>query len=291
MAKCLFHRWDESGCICLKCGTQRHDWQSCVCRRCGIENHMWFFCRCIRCGTHRQSNHLWGFLHENNGFWQLATGGIAPEVLEKLFGINYAIRAANFPCDCLLCQTTEHEYEGCRCKRCRSTGSDHRWVTVAGQCREKCETCGRERDVPCSIELIPGQCSGKCAVCGKKKGVPHIFEELPGKCLERCSRCGYETENHDWQGCVCRVCGAKRDLSFAHHTWQRVPGKCLKRCATCGEEQAAYHEFSDDFSGCVCKKCGLKTEHNYETYLSFDNWGEVANHAVRCSNCGHESMR
>lgn len=50
---------------------------------------------------------------------------------------------------------------------------------------------------------------------------------------------------HDWDGCVCRRCGRKRDKD---HDWDG----CV--CRRCGEKRDKDH----DWNNCICRRCGKK---------------------------------
>jgi hypothetical protein len=138
----------------------------------------------------------------------------------------------------------------------------HKW----DHCR--CARCGKVRD-----EQHIWNNSGSCMLCGKR--CSHQFRPINDECKEKCSICGYERQNHDWDGCICRRCGAK-DYKSRAHKWEKIQGTCEVRCSVCGE-MAVNH----DWDRCICKQCGMIRN----TY--FHDWKRVEDSCEeKCSLCG-----
>ena len=98
--------------------------------------------------------------------------------------------------------------------------------------------------------------------------------------------------NHHWDGCICSVCGEKRDEG---HHWNGC------KCLICGRVRSEGHSWN----GCKCKSCGQTRdqEHDYR-YIPEDSSGtqEWEDHGeymevgkgswdYKCSICGKTLMK
>ena len=103
-----------------------------------------------------------------------------------------------------------------------------------------------------------------------------------------CRNCGEKRdEMHDWDGCVCRHCGTKRD---ADHDWNGC------KCRRCGKRRDEGHQWSI----VLCERCGgtgyLGTSLSYgdPNYGGQDYLGEPCNcdkpSRIRCGICGAERL-
>jgi uncharacterized protein (TIGR02145 family) len=72
---------------------------------------------------------------------------------------------------------------------------------------------------------------------------------------------------HHWDGCICTVCGTKRN---EHHDLKED----CEKCSRCGKEIENNHEWSKDCE--ICSKCG-KTRENEHIWF---------HDCERCSKCG-----
>ena len=98
---------------------------------------------------------------------------------------------------------------------------------------------------------------------GIVKGVKTLKESLPEKIKEWRIALACWLKDHDWNGCVCRRCGKKRD---DEHDWSG----CV--CRRCGNKRDEEH----DWDGCVCLRCGKKRDEGHE-------WDECV-----CRRCGNK---
>jgi len=74
---------------------------------------------------------------------------------------------------------------------------------------------------------------------------------------------------HQWEGCVCSRCQAKRDEG---HDWDGC------KCRRCSKERDEGH----DWDGCVCKHCGKRHD-----YIFLNEESDESHKKYRCRRCGH----
>ncbi len=124
----------------------------------------------------------------------------------------------------LKCRFGAHEWEGCRCARCRKARDKaHDWS-------KDCESCLKCHKVRSSPHKWKG-C--KCTICGKIRDEEHDWT----KNCQRCSGCGRTRDNqHQWNGLACSKCKEHRyGISGIERLWPQIeaalgnsPGKNLE---------------------------------------------------------------
>jgi len=78
-----------------------------------------------------------------------------------------------------------------------------------------------------------------CLYCGKLN-----LHDWDG-CI--CTRCGARRDKeHDWDGCICRHCGQRKFSDDEGHIWDG----CV--CTVCGARRDKGH----DVENCICRRCG-----------------------------------
>ncbi|MCL2002938.1 MAG: hypothetical protein FWG72_02905 [Oscillospiraceae bacterium] len=172
-----------------------------------------------------------------------------------------------------------HKWDGCKCKKCgRIRDEQHERDFL---CKGECKRCGKR----CKIQHDLEGC--KCKNCGSEK---HDHRYAPDKCRYVCSKCGDSPalEKHDWNKCICRVCGKQLGLSdYSHHTWESVSGVCGKeRCSVCGLENdsALVHNWNK----CTCLTCGKTRNEEYWHDFIPQNKEEPCKEV--CSVCGKKRI-
>jgi len=60
-----------------------------------------------------------------------------------------------------------HKWDGCKCAKCGAVRNEqHRFAPVPGECKARCEGCGRERE---QHQWAEGDALRTCAACGKSE--------------------------------------------------------------------------------------------------------------------------
>ena len=125
----------------------------------------------------------------------------------------------------------------------------------------------------------------------------HSWEPVPGKCEIRCRVCGETQEQHDWNHCICRICGTKKPSTYKVHDWV-TKNSCTYKCSVCGIEKPNEDESAhvwQELSGCrkICVNCGaIAYSHAYELIeiiTSGDSYWD-GTEVYKCNKCGNKGF-
>ncbi len=134
------------------------------------------------------------------------------------------------------------------------------------------------KEIPCSSVMVITSC---LVHLGNNNAAPYLIkakislqkknwlDPSDRKNLEKAIRdLGFYCTSHQWDKCVCEICGEIRD---GYHQFDRQ--KCV--CSICQQE---FH----DWDGCICRKCNA-TRHEW-----YDLGGRGIYLGKRCERCGEE---
>lgn len=131
----------------------------------------------------------------------------------------------------------------------------------------------------------------------------------------KCEWCGkiiypYQKKHHDWDGCICRICGLKLNENNPAHDWNKcvcrkcgiIAEPCDKKhdwecgvCKNCGGEIHKNAPIINEghvleTRGCVCARCG-KTAHHWKVAESYRlQYSDTRHETLKCEVCGTEKQ-
>lgn len=281
--KCLpKHEWNY--CTCSICGEKSehhpHNWQSignCMeqCAVCGVnrEQHKKEYCSCTVCGkVVSDYDHQWKRVegscedkcticgktreqHDWNGLCACRRCGKLNK--EKGFSRKeHDWKLLDGRCieECAFCKETResHDWNHCTCRVCGKVRDEHDWN------RCTCRVCGQVQRIGHDWHRIPNTCTQKCSVCGEIAEVSlvqHDYQRIPGTCAGKCTICGkvYKVMHtlHEWNGCVCRICGETKH-DFVPYGPEHIidnRGGTLQdyKCRRCGKLKEFYGSKGDNW--------------------------------------------